>query len=117
MTWSAPRSSAWLPPAGTPLGMLPEMEYPVTRVTLGPDDVLVVYTDGVTEATDSREAEFAESGLLEIVVTRAHTPPAVIIDAVVQAVHAHVGDGAAPAPDQPPPDAGDDLTLVVVKTV
>ena len=112
----------WLKPAGTPLGMLPEMTYPVTEVALESGDLLVTYTDGITEATDDHDIEFEEKGLLEVIVTQAHNPPAVIIEQVIGAVHRHVvrkpaGAADADLDDDPgnPPDAGDDLTMVVLK--
>lgn len=117
----------WLSPAGTPLGMMPEMFYPVTDVVMTAGDLLVCYTDGITEAVDDRDREFDAGGLCEVVDRVAGEPPAQIITAIMDAVHRHVV-GAEPAAAPPgdeyrrtdnvpayPPALGDDLTLIVLK--
>ena len=43
--------------------MIPEMTYPVFPVRLDAGDLLVAYTDGVTEAMAPDGTEFGESGL------------------------------------------------------
>ncbi len=43
---------------GTPLGLLPEDSFARAETRLGPGETLVLYTDGVTEATDPEELEF-----------------------------------------------------------
>jgi sigma-B regulation protein RsbU (phosphoserine phosphatase) len=119
----------WLQPDGTPLGMMPEMIYPVTDVSLAAGDLLVSYTDGITEAVDDRDVEFDEAGLRKVVERVADEAPAQIICEVIAAVHRHVagtavetsspgaesGSAAASAADGL--DAGDDLTLVVLKKI
>ena len=112
----------WLKPAGTPLGMVPKMNYPVTELALGPGDLLVTYTDGITEATGPQGQEFDENGLLEAVVSNAHLAPDTIIKKVIAAVLEHVNGppitSVSPPDDGPaadPPDIGDDMTMVVLK--
>ena len=41
-----------------PLGMLPGIRYAQGEVSLQPGDVLALYSDGITEATDAAGAEF-----------------------------------------------------------
>jgi phosphoserine phosphatase RsbU/P len=53
-------------PTGPILGIAPEADYDQRRVTLEPSDVLVLYTDGATEATDTHGAMLGERGLREI---------------------------------------------------
>jgi sigma-B regulation protein RsbU (phosphoserine phosphatase) len=43
---------------GPPLGALPAGEYRSPSTTMGPGDLLLVYTDGITEAVDPEEEEF-----------------------------------------------------------
>lgn len=117
----------WLQPAGTPLGMLPEMTYPVTRVPMSDGDILVAYTDGITEAVDDFDVEFEEKGLAEVVAKLAHSSAAEIIAETIAAVHLHTSrkttldEHLVPGPSAPQydsagtPDAGDDLTMVVLK--
>lgn len=53
--------------SGLPAGMLEEAEYEARVVSLGPGDMLVLYTDGLTEAEDPDGRPFGEGGLLEVV--------------------------------------------------
>jgi sigma-B regulation protein RsbU (phosphoserine phosphatase) len=46
-------------PKGTLMGIMPDTHYEVARITLAPGDVLVIYTDGVTEA-ESTDGGFYE---------------------------------------------------------
>jgi serine phosphatase RsbU (regulator of sigma subunit) len=101
----------WLREAGVPLGVLPDQTYQPAEVPMEAGDVLVLYSDGVTEAekpTASAEPEFFDDRRLEQTVLETHHKSAsAIIQAVVDAVHEFTG-GA---------DLSDDLTLVVVKIV
>ncbi len=110
-------TSQWLEEGGLLLGMMPHIDYPEVSIDLAPGDVLVLYTDGITEAEapspgmalgddDAEFGEmFGEEGLLAI-VQAVHTQPAFTIrEAILTAVQNHL----AGAP------AGDDITLVVIK--
>ncbi len=115
----------WLDPAGTPLGIMPEMEYPVMTVSLADGDLLVAYTDGITEAIDGEEEEFGETGLEQMVRAMAMRPLPRIIDFVIAAVHAHVEGLEQASPTDEllnldrtggiSHDVGDDLTLVLLR--
>jgi serine phosphatase RsbU (regulator of sigma subunit)/HD-like signal output (HDOD) protein len=124
----------WLAADGAPVGMVPEMAYPVSEVALAPGDLLVIYTDGVNEATDPADAEFGEEGLETAVRACAGEPPRQVIASVFAAVARHVapppaasraaaqllpgapGGGAASDRGEGGRDPGfaDDLTLLVV---
>jgi len=52
---------------GLPLGLFKGRSYELQRDKLEPGDLLLVYTDGVTEANDPDENEFGEERLLEVV--------------------------------------------------
>lgn len=114
----------WLKPAGTPLGMFPGMRYPVTEIPFSTGDLLVSYTDGITEATDTHDVEFEVKGLEEVVRRFAGDPLETIIEEVIRAVLLHVGSNSQDnldsfmenwdAPDEV--NAGDDLTLVLLRS-
>ena len=73
---------------GVALGIMPGLDYDDATVPLAPGDILLLYTDGVTEAMNSEHEEFGMERLQE--VFRA-TPPKDAADAnqaVFQAVHA-----------------------------
>jgi sigma-B regulation protein RsbU (phosphoserine phosphatase) len=44
--------------SGLPLGMFSDIHFPVHRLSLGPGETLVLYTDGLTEACNSANQEF-----------------------------------------------------------
>ncbi|MFL6193263.1 MAG: SpoIIE family protein phosphatase [Thermoanaerobaculia bacterium] len=54
-----------LPSTGVPLGLLPQAPYGAREVTLGPGDVLVLYTDGLVEANDPEGNEYGLERLRE----------------------------------------------------
>jgi serine phosphatase RsbU (regulator of sigma subunit) len=94
-----------LPGRSVALGMLPEMVFAEQGVDLSPGDVLVVYSDGVTEAMNAREDFFGEERLRAALRATAGQPVAAIGRRVLSDVREFVGD--APMHD--------DLSLVVVR--
>ena len=61
-------SSEWLGSTGLPIGMLPGGQWTSERVRLEPADLLVLYTDGITEAEDPSEQEYGAARLEKAVV-------------------------------------------------
>ncbi|HKZ55178.1 MAG TPA: PP2C family protein-serine/threonine phosphatase [Anaerolineales bacterium] len=57
----------WLEPTGAAIGLLEESQYREQSVRLEPGDVLLLYTDGVTEASDDQGKQFGQERLAEIV--------------------------------------------------
>jgi len=51
---------------GLPLGVRGNVEYEPQQITLQPGDVLVLYTDGLTDAISPTEQEFGSSAVLEV---------------------------------------------------
>ena len=51
---------------GTVVGMLPAMEYQVNQVEIEPGDVLIGFTDGVTEAMSPQQKLFGKERLLSL---------------------------------------------------
>jgi sigma-B regulation protein RsbU (phosphoserine phosphatase) len=51
---------------GPVIGAVEDLEYAEDRLALEPDDLLLLYTDGVTEAMNDRSELFSESRLLEV---------------------------------------------------
>ncbi len=90
---------------GVPLGILPDVGYPVGSLELAPGDFLFLCSDGVTETVDPKGEEFGEARLERLLVSLAGRPPLAIRQAVEESLEAH-------AAGAPPPD---DLTLVIVQ--
>ncbi len=53
----------WLRSTGPPIGLLPDATYTAGTAELGPGDLLVTYTDGITEATDPDDEEYGAARL------------------------------------------------------
>ena len=56
-----------LPPVALPLGLMTESAYSEQRITLEPGDLLVVYSDGLTEAESREHDLFGEERLLQLI--------------------------------------------------
>ncbi len=54
---------AWLRPTGAAIGLVEEASFGEESVALTPGDTLLLYTDGVTEATNQRSEEFGAQRL------------------------------------------------------
>jgi len=90
---------------GMLLGVLPAASYVSGCVELGVGDVLMIYSDGITESLNSTGEEFGYARL-EAQLRRAHTGPA---DAVLFSVLGAVQDFAAARPLM------DDMSLAIVR--
>jgi sigma-B regulation protein RsbU (phosphoserine phosphatase) len=54
-------------PANLPIGLIAGTPYSQTAIQFGPDDLLILYTDGVTESTDDAGRLLDTEGFLELV--------------------------------------------------
>ena len=77
---------------GVALGMFEASTFETGRVTLEPNDLLAIYSDGITEAESPAGVPFDESGLEEILLTERGNNVAAIGSAVVRAVERHTSD-------------------------
>ena len=92
-------------PHGFVIGGLEGMRYREYELRLRPGDRLFLYTDGVPEAMDAREAMFGTDRMLEALNRAASSSPAQILDSVRSAVDAFVQDA----------EQFDDLTMLCVE--
>ena len=88
---------------GLVLGIAPGVAYRDGRVALAPGDLLFLYTDGVTEASDGDD-EFGPERLHALLATVAGHPSPAIVDRVLTEVRAFT-QGA---------DFGDDVTMLLI---
>ncbi len=93
----------WLTAPGGVLGQFPEMEYVTGSVSLSPGDLLVFYTDGVTEATSPEHRLFGREGLARMVSAHRDLPVEDLVPLLVEELRAHCA----------PCGFSDDLTLLV----
>jgi sigma-B regulation protein RsbU (phosphoserine phosphatase) len=90
---------------GIILGIFEDVELEERQIDVAPGDVLVFYTDGVTEAMDNDGHPFGQERLREAVAATPDVSAQQTLLAVVDAVNAFTGNASQ----------SDDLTLLVVK--
>ena len=94
-----------LRPTGMAMGVDEQTRWRQKELRMEPGDLLVLYTDGITEAQSPQGDFFGEERLLEVVLARMHSPAREIQNALIQAVHHFVGN----VPRQ------DDVALIVMR--
>ncbi len=97
----------WLPRGGWAMGWFDNMPLEPCSITLSPGDVLVYYTDGLTEAENAAGQFFGQNRLADVVQeqVRQGRAAADILQAIGRAVNAFIGDVPL----------SDDMTMVVVR--
>src|SRR5437016_7639883 len=90
---------------GLPLGIMADADFREGRTRLYPGDVLVIYSDGVSEAVNPNGEEFGATRLYEVVARNLDTSASGIRDRIESALTKFC---------QGTP-AADDITLVIVK--
>ena len=93
---------------GIALGMFEHSHYATQTTCLEPGDLLVIYSDGITEAEDPSGAPFDEAGLLALIRAHAGNPDLrEIAAAIIKAVERHAQDVRF----------ADDLTVLLARRV
>jgi sigma-B regulation protein RsbU (phosphoserine phosphatase) len=90
-----------------PLGMFPDTRYHQYHLLLEPGDVLVLYTDGVTEASNPDGVEFGRDRLVQAVKDNYDRPARELIASMEMAVLEWTGNRGA----------NDDITFFVIKAL
>jgi sigma-B regulation protein RsbU (phosphoserine phosphatase) len=91
---------------GLPLGIFNDSRYSESVIEFRPGDLLVIYTDGVVEATNLRDEQFGLHKLEEVVRLAADRRAYEIAQEITRAVNDHSFDMDGP---------DDDLTVLVIK--
>jgi phosphoserine phosphatase RsbU/P len=89
---------------GTVVGLLNNMSYEQATEQLYPGDILIAYSDGVTEP-ENEFGEFGEERLLEVVRRHRHLSLEAISEQVMQSLRTWIGGQEQP----------DDITLVLAR--
>jgi len=95
----------FLDPTGGLLGILKNQKYTVENVRMFPGDVLVIYSDGITEAFNTEGKLFGRNRLQEIIKEYCCSDPEQIVYKIIEEVEKFAGAG----------QYVDDKTLIVVK--
>ena len=90
---------------GMALGVLDEFPYQRDEISLDVGDLLIIYSDGIPDATNEFDHPFGEKRLVALTQELREKPAMEILDGIIEAVQAHEGST----------EQLDDLTLVVLK--
>ena len=87
------------------MGIEPETIYDQHTVSLGPGDLILFYTDGVTEAINAQGERFETDRLEHILISHCNVSAGELLDALENELASFVG----------PEAQFDDITMMVVK--
>jgi len=90
---------------GIVLGMLPDMPFEDETIQLNSGDLLLMFSDGITEAMNDREEEFGEERLMALLGEHAQLDPVALMAEIVSQAQAFTGGT----------QQQDDMTLVAIK--
>ncbi len=92
---------------GTVVGLFSPLTYEQAEVELQPGDLVLAFTDGVTEPENHYGEEFGEPRVIEVVRRAMGTSPEALVEEVYRSVADWTGS----------PELQDDMTMVVAKAV
>jgi serine phosphatase RsbU (regulator of sigma subunit) len=93
-----------LAPTAMVIGLVEDWSVGTGEVALGSGDLLVIYSDGITEATDEKGEEFGEARLVRTVEAHRDREPRALLDVVFEEVR-RFSDG----------EQADDQTIVIAR--
>jgi sigma-B regulation protein RsbU (phosphoserine phosphatase) len=94
-----------LEPTGTVLGLFPHCALESRSLTLGENDLLIVFTDGITDFLDESGEEFGEERFLPLAKSVRHLHSQAATRHLTERLRALSGGG----------DQFDDQTLIVLR--
>jgi phosphoserine phosphatase RsbU/P len=89
-----------------PLGMVDEPPAARTVRWTRTNDLLVLFTDGVSDARDHQDVRLGEQRIIDVILAHRKEPPTAILDHVIATVDAHTAGAVR----------RDDLTIVLVRS-
>jgi phosphoserine phosphatase RsbU/P len=100
-----PESCREMEPGSRPIGILPGSSYIEQTIELGPQDSLLIYSDGITEARNEQGIFFGDDRLLQILPRLRGLPPQPAAQILLTEVEQFMGEEPYP----------DDLSLIVLR--
>jgi serine phosphatase RsbU (regulator of sigma subunit) len=94
-----------LEPGSRPIGILPGSTYTEQTIELGPQDLLLVYSDGITEARNEQGIFFGDDRLAEILPRLRGLPLQPAAQILLTEVERFMGEEPYP----------DDLSLIILR--
>ncbi len=97
----------FLDPTGSVVGAFPSLRYEQQTVPLGEGDILVAYTDGITEPENDYGEDYGADRLAETVMLHRHTEPKEMVARVLESVRSWSSSD----------EQADDMTLMIVRGI
>ena len=88
-----------------PLGILEDVEYVDTHLTLNPGDTVVFYTDGIVEAMNAEEELFGFERLDDVIQNSTDLSAQELLDKILDQVNTFAAGT----------DQHDDITVIIIK--
>jgi sigma-B regulation protein RsbU (phosphoserine phosphatase) len=88
-----------------PIGMFPGADFRKSSARLDPDDTLILFSDGLSEAQNGADEEFGMGRLRDVLAGNSHLPAQDLSAAILSSVAAFSGDA----------QQTDDITLLVLR--
>lgn len=92
---------------GIPLGLMRNARYEAGKVTLGPGDALLIFTDGLPEAENDKEEEYGEGRMLATLNSYSGANASQMLRGLMTSADQFVGTAAQ----------HDDITCLVLRTI
>ena len=80
--------------SGPVIGLMPDCRYVQDRVTLDEGDLLVLFTDGISEAMNAAGDEWGEDRLTQLIAANRALPARALIDRIMRAADGFVAGAA-----------------------
>ncbi len=90
---------------GLIVGIMPDVPYEEETIPFNSGDLLVIYSDGITEAMDNAEEEFGEQRLIDLILQNRNESPLNLIEIIIKKIQEFSGNHSQM----------DDITLVIIK--
>jgi sigma-B regulation protein RsbU (phosphoserine phosphatase) len=90
---------------GTVVGLFSPLTYEQAEIQIQPGDLLLAFTDGITEPENIYGEEFGEERVLEVVRRALGAPPQILAEEIYRSVSDWTGS----------PELQDDMTLLIAK--
>jgi sigma-B regulation protein RsbU (phosphoserine phosphatase) len=91
---------------GIVLGPIEDAEYQLCETELGRDDIVLLFTDGVTEACDDQRDEFGEELLIELAIKNRHLSAQSLNNLILEELMSFTSE-----------TFNDDVTMIVLKVI
>lgn len=90
---------------GVALGCMENVKYSEATLTMASGDILLLFSDGITEAVNKQLDQFGETRLKQVVIDHCDDTAEQMVERIIESVRRHSGESAQ----------SDDMTAVVIK--